>query len=202
MLRWRPPLVFHGIWNPIQMGFRRKCVITAAERGDGWIFFLHVGQNCSKRRSTSREIFFNPCFFRPAIPWWCDARKRNERRGRKREGSRRRRLREDTHRPQKYIISNSLPHTVKQLSLAWPSLLPIQKLNLFVFWKMMRVHLQLCLLILLLVISFVSQAHCDTRNLLDRPARGSSFRKLIRRGMLIFYSLFLPGLVSSLNLSH
>ena len=55
----------------------------------------------------------------------------------------------------------------------------------------MRVHLQLCLLILLLVISFVSQAHCDTRNLLDRPARGSSFRKLIRRGMLIFYSLFL-----------
>merc|ERR1712224_1115209 len=101
----------------------------------------------------------------------------------KREGSRRRRLREDTHRPQKYIISNSLPHTVKQLSLAWPSLLPIQKLNLFVFWKMMRVHLQLCLLILLLVISFVSQAHCDTRNLLDRPARRSSFRKLIRRAI-------------------
>ena len=65
----------------------------------------------------------------------------------------------------------------------------------------MRVHLQLCLLILLLVISFVSQAHCDTRNLLDRPARGSSFRKLIRRGMLIFYSLSL-SLSLSLSFLH
>ena len=64
----------------------------------------------------------------------------------------------------------------------------------------MRVHLQLCLLILLLVISFVSQAHCDTRNLLDRPARGSSFRKLIRRGMLIFYSLSLSLSLSFLHI--
>merc|ERR1711959_488434 len=79
-------------------------------------------------------------------------------------------------------IELSTSHS-KTLSLAWLSLLPIQKLNLFVFWKMMRVHLQLCLLILLLVISFVSQAHCDTRNLLDRPARRSSFRKLIRRAI-------------------